>query len=172
MFDGDQLIRAFWRAFDGLRLAMLLGALSSSCRSSAVDDRARTPVEQGQPAAVSSPSVANATGAPNPPGPPSAVNLSCREVSACADRCAAGCPNDIRKIGCLLTCTNDCRAKGCDSAQSLFDGLTDCIQKSCFFACMGGPSVGCKSCTQEDCAEEAKRCQAHHCEPSSARDGG
>ena len=157
------------RRISCLRLVMLLGAISLSCRSSPVEDRAHTPVEQWQPAAVSSPSATSAPSARSAPSAPSVVKLSCGEVSACADRCAAGCPGDIRKIGCLYSCTHDCRSEGCDSAVDPFDGLTDCIQKNCLIACMGGPSPDCRGCTEQECTEETQRCHSHHCEASRPR---
>jgi hypothetical protein len=63
-----------------------------------------------------------------------------------------------------MACTSDCRATGCDSAQDRFDGLTSCIQLSCFIACMGGPSDDCRKCTEQECTEETQRCRTHHCE--------
>ena len=89
--------------------------------------------------------------------------LDCGPVSECTDKCGAACPSGIRKLACLMSCKSDCRAKGCPSAQSTFDELTDCIAKHCWTSCMGGPTPECRACTEKECAPEAKQCAAHKC---------
>ena len=91
-------------------------------------------------------------------------SLSCGEIAECADSCGRGCPGGVRSVGCLLGCKSRCRAKGCGSAQTLFDALTDCILGSCFGRCMGGPSPGCRRCTETECAAPTRRCHSHRCQ--------
>jgi hypothetical protein len=91
-----------------------------------------------------------------------AVELRCGEVAGCTDSCGSRC-SGISKVACLYSCKDSCRDKGCASARRVFDALTSCIYRRCFFSCVGGPSPGCSKCTRSECAVENRRCQSHGC---------
>jgi hypothetical protein len=95
--------------------------------------------------------------------PAASGTLGCGEVGDCSDRCGRSCPAGVRKVGCLLDCKNVCRAKGCASAQRLFDTLTSCIALRCFIYCMTGPSSRCNECIESKCAAHAQACKDHRC---------
>jgi len=155
---GPPSSRGLPRGISRLGLVALAAFASLCCRSAPAPDGAHSPLVER----------------PNSAGPDAKaagqVGLGCGAVSVCADSCASDCPSDIRKLACLLGCTHDCRAQGCESARDQFDTLTDCIQKGCLFACMGGPSPDCRQCTGQECASEAQQCHAHSCTATSAPD--
>jgi hypothetical protein len=91
--------------------------------------------------------------------------LGCGEVAECADRCGRGCPAGIRKVACLYDCKNQCRSKGCASAQRAFDVLTTCIALRCFTSCASGPSPKCSECTDTKCEADTRSCKKHRCHP-------
>lgn len=159
----DQSAGAFLRSAGAprartiLRAAVVLGVAGAGCGATVGGEQpvARLPL---------------AVLAPTEPGSSSGVGaaaaeegLDCGPVSACTDKCGAACPSGIRKLGCLMGCKSDCRAKGCSSAQKVFDELTDCIAKSCWTSCMDGPTPECRACSEKDCAAEAKQCAEHKC---------
>jgi hypothetical protein len=132
--------------------AMILLALAAGCRSAIGEEPTRQAQTKAEPTEV--------------PGVPQATalgTLGCGEVADCADRCGRGCPSGVRKVPCLLDCKNQCRAKGCASAQRMFDGLTSCIALRCFIYCVTGPTPRCGECTDSKCAADTRSCKKHRC---------
>jgi hypothetical protein len=99
------------------------------------------------------------------------ADLSCAEVSDCADRCGSRCPSGLKQLGCLFSCKDRCRDRGAASAQQLFDPLTDCIRESCTFSCIKGPTPKCHHCAEEACALERRVCFAQ-ARSAPGADGG
>jgi hypothetical protein len=91
------------------------------------------------------------------------TDIPCGQIALCADACTAQCPDGIEKFGCMINCNTDCKALGCAAAQPLFDAVTDCVQAKCIIECAGGPTPGCKTCTETKCATETNTCNAHTC---------
>ena len=91
------------------------------------------------------------------------VTLNCSQIGACSDVCAATCPGGLKKLACLINCSNTCRSKGCASAKTAFKPLYDCINKKCMLDCAQGPTPKCKSCTTTKCAKELATCNANSC---------
>ena len=89
--------------------------------------------------------------------------LNCNAIGICSEDCGKACPAGLAKFGCLIKCSDDCKAKGCATAQSLFTPLNDCIQAKCLVDCLGGPGTACTNCTVTKCAAETATCNAHSC---------
>ena len=72
-------------------------------------------------------------------------------------------PGGLKKLACLINCSNTCRSKACASAKTAFKPLYDCINKKCMLDCAQGPTPKCKSCTTTKCAKELATCNANSC---------
>lgn len=89
--------------------------------------------------------------------------LNCNGIGICSEDCGKTCPAGLAKFGCLIKCSDDCKAEGCASAQTLFTPLRACIQSKCLVDCLGGPGTTCTNCTVTKCAAETTACNAHSC---------
>ena len=89
--------------------------------------------------------------------------LSCDEIGACADACSNKCPGGLGKIGCMMKCSTDCKAKGCAAAQTAYGTLYNCVSFTCMLDCAGGPTPKCKTCVTTKCATQNKACGLAKC---------
>ncbi len=89
--------------------------------------------------------------------------MTCDQIGACSDTCAAACPGGLAKFTCMINCSKDCKAKGCTTAQPVYQTLYNCISTQCAIACMGGPSAGCKTCVSSKCTAQVAACSAQAC---------
>jgi hypothetical protein len=92
-----------------------------------------------------------------------ATNLSCGEIGLCNEDCGKTVCTMAVKFGCLMQCQTNCKAKGCASAKTPFETLSNCITKNCMMDCINGPGPKCTTCVTNKCSKETNACNAHTC---------
>jgi hypothetical protein len=95
-----------------------------------------------------------------PMGKLDATNLTCAQVSACSDTCAAACAGNFI---CLIGCPNTCGPKACTNSAAPWQALSSCITGKCIVDCAGGHTAGCATCVTTKCANEVAACNAAGC---------
>ena len=88
------------------------------------------------------------------------TNLTCGQISACSDACAAACGSNFI---CLIGCPGGCGAKGCPAAKTPWDALNGCITGKCITQCAAGHTAACDTCVSTSCATEITACNAQTC---------
>ncbi len=77
---------------------------------------------------------------------------TCEQIGNCANEC-----------GTDINCVNDCKSKGCDSAQQAFSDLMTCVIQNCA-DCMTDPqSQACNDCRTSKCGTETQACYDNTC---------
>jgi hypothetical protein len=77
---------------------------------------------------------------------------SCAQIGWCQKGCGTQGP-----------CLTDCKNRGCDSAKTAIDALTQCAVSKCLADCAGGFNDKCMACTSQKCPTEYNACVDHTC---------
>lgn len=100
-----------------------------------------------------------------PDKPPLTVgtDVNCQEVAMCSRSCAAKCPDGVKKLPCMTSCTKRCAKHGCEEARGPYKDMMLCVRSECLMKCISGPGPECDQCSETQCADERAVCFAQQC---------